>query len=97
MSGEFGSIIFSNPLDNKLEPVMIYILIFCQVYKFSKVYWTSQFPIETQTFLVIFMFEIISFSIQILLAPSVLACLLNLMGMTLSFFFFRWYGEVAFS
>jgi hypothetical protein len=59
---------------------------------------TSHFPLGIQTFLVLFMVEIISFSTQMRLAPfPMLACLLDLISITFPFFLFLIkYGVVAF-
>jgi hypothetical protein len=71
---------------------------FCQVSKFLEVLWTSHFPLGIQTFLVLFMVEIISFGTQMCLAPfPLLACLLALIVITFPFFFFLIkYGVAAF-
>jgi hypothetical protein len=77
---------------------MIYIPFF-QVSKFLEVRWTSHFPLGTQTFLVLFMVEIISSGtpIHLVLFP-LLACLLALMNITFLFFFLFLikYGVVTF-
>jgi hypothetical protein len=50
---------------------------------------TSHFPLGTQTFLVLFMVEIISFSTQMCWAPfPLLACVLALVAITFPFLFF---------
>jgi hypothetical protein len=50
---------------------------------------TNHFPFGIQTFLVLFMVEIISFDTQMRLAPFLLlACLLALISITFPFFFF---------
>ena len=94
MVGEFGSKVFTNPLGNKLDPVWCipwYTSQFFQVPKFPAVLRTPHFPLGIQTFLVLFMVEIISFSTQMRLAPfPLLACLLALMTITFLFFFFLW-------
>jgi hypothetical protein len=67
---------------------MIYIQI-CQISKSPEVIRTSHFPLGTQTFLMLFMVDIISFITQMHLTPfPLLACLLALMYITFSFFFF---------
>ena len=96
---KFGSIVFTNPLGNdfvqndaphEMHPY------FCQISKFPKVHRTSYFPFSIQTFLVLFMLEMISFGTQKCLTP-LLACLFTLMATTLSFFFFfNKYGVEAF-
>jgi hypothetical protein len=74
----------------------IYILI-CQVSKFPEVLQASHFPLGTQTFLVLFMFEIISFGTRMHLTLfPLLACLLALMAITFMFFFLIKYGVAAF-
>jgi hypothetical protein len=59
---------------------------------------TPHFPFEIQTFLELFMVEIISFGTQMRLAPfPLLACLLALIPITFPFFFFLIkYGVAAF-
>jgi hypothetical protein len=71
---------------------------FCQVSKFPTVLWISHFPLEIQTFLVLFIVEIISFGTQMRLAPfPLLACLLALIAITFPLFFFLVkYGVAAF-
>jgi hypothetical protein len=62
---------------------------FHQVSKFPEVLRTSHFPLGTQTFLVLFMVEIISFGTQMRLAPfPLLACLLAFIAITFPLFFF---------
>ena len=61
--------------------------ILCQVFKFLDIHWTSHFPFGIQTFLVLFILEMISFGTQKRLTP-LLGCLFTLMATTLSFFFF---------
>jgi hypothetical protein len=59
-----------------------------QVSKSLEVLWTSHFPLETQTFLVLFMVEIISLGNQMHLPPfPLLACLLALMAIMCSCLF----------
>jgi hypothetical protein len=54
-----------------------------------EIHRTFHFPLGTQTFLVLFMVEIISFGTQMRLAPfPLLACLLVLMAITFPLFFF---------
>jgi hypothetical protein len=76
---------------------MIYTQFF-QVSKFLDVLQTPHFPFGIQTFLVLFMVEIISFFTQMRLAPfPLLASLLALIAITFPFFFFLIkYGVAAF-
>jgi hypothetical protein len=61
---------------------MIYILV-CQVSKFPEVLWTFHFPLGIQTFLLLFMVEIISFGTQMRLSPfPLLAYLLALIAIS---------------
>ena len=101
MGGKFGSKIFTNPLGNKLDPIWCipwYTSQLCQVSKFPEDLWSTHFPFGIQTFLVLFMVEIISFGTQMRLAPfPLLACLLALIAITFPFFFFLIkYGLTAF-
>jgi hypothetical protein len=67
---------------------MMYPMIYnpiCQAFKFPEVLQTSNFPLGTQTFLVLFMVEIIYFGTQMRLAPFPL---LALMAITFPFFLF---------
>jgi hypothetical protein len=92
MGGEFGSNIFTKLLDNRLDPIWCipwYTSQFCQVSKFPEFLRTSRFSLGIQTFLVLFMVEIISFGTHMCLVPfPLLACLLDLIAITFSFFFF---------
>ena len=76
---------------------MIYTPI-CQVSIFPEVLRTSHFLLGTQTYLVLFMVEIISFGTLMRLALfPLLACFLALMATTFLFFFFLIkYGVAAF-
>jgi hypothetical protein len=60
--------------------------------------FAPHFPLGIQTFLVIFMVEIICFGTQMRLAPfTLLACLLALIAITFQLFFFLIkYGVAAF-
>jgi hypothetical protein len=66
--------------------------------QFPAVLRTPHFPFGIQTFLVLFMVEIISFGTEMHLAPfTLLACLLALIAITFPFFFFLIkYGVAAF-
>jgi fatty acid desaturase len=57
--------------------------------KFPDVLRTSHFPLRIQTFLMLFMVEIIFFGTQMRLAPfPLMACLLALIAITFPFIFF---------
>ena len=89
--GEFGSIVVTNLLGNffihhdaphEMHPY------FAKSLNSPIVQRTFHFPFGIQTFLVLFMLEMISFGTQKRLTP-LLACLFTLMTTTLSFFFFK--------